>query len=98
MARVVDTEGTQLAAVLRAASFDGKRVLEVGCGEGRLTWGIASQAASVVAFDPKPDEVATARASLPDDLRGKVRFAVARADEIEVDDSSIDLVFFSWSL
>lgn len=98
MGRVVDAEGAQLAAVLGAADFSGRRVLEVGCGEGRLTWGIAPHAASVVAFDPKSDEVARARASMPDDLADKVRFAVASADEIEVEDLSIDLVFFSWSL
>lgn len=98
MARVVDAEGAQLAAVLRAADFTGARVLEVGCGEGRLTWGIAPLAASVVAFDPKPEDVAHARVSVPDELREKVAFAVASADEIEVEDGSIDLVFFSWSL
>jgi acyl-CoA synthetase (AMP-forming)/AMP-acid ligase II len=57
MTRVTDPEGAQLAAVLRAANFDGKRVLEVGCGDGRLTWGIAARASSVVAFDPDEEQV-----------------------------------------
>lgn len=98
MARVVDAEGAQLAAILRAADFHGQRVLEVGCGEGRLTRGIAPLAATVLAFDPKPADVAVARASMPDELREKVRFAVASASEIEVEPQSTDLVFFSWSL
>lgn len=98
MTRVVDAEGAHLAAVLRAADFRGRRVLEVGSGEGRLTWGIAQLAASVLAFDPDAKYVETARAECPDDLRNKVRFEVASADEIEVARQSVDLVFFSWSL
>jgi len=96
--RVVDAEGAHLAAVLRAADFSGQRVLEVGSGEGRLTWGIAPLAASVLAFDPDAEYIATARAACPDELREKVRFEVASADELEVARQSVDLIFFSWSL
>lgn len=98
MTRVVDAEGAHLAAILRAADFSDKRVLEVGCGEGRLTWGIAPLAASVLAFDPEADDVAIARANCPNELRAKVRFEVASAGEIELERQSVDLVFFSWSL
>ena len=98
MVRVVDAEGAHLAAVLHAADFRDRRVLEVGSGEGRLTWGIAPLAASVLAFDPSSEDVARARADFPRALLEKVRFEVARADEIEVEPQSVDLVFFSWSL
>ena len=98
MSRVVDSEGAQLAAILRAVDFQGRRVLEVGCGEGRLTWGIAPIAASVFAFEPDADRLAAARNACPAELREKVRFEVANAEEIEVDSQSVDLVFFSWSL
>jgi ubiquinone/menaquinone biosynthesis C-methylase UbiE len=98
MPHVVDAEGAHLAAILRATEFSSKRVLEVGCGEGRLTRGIAPLAASVLAFDPSSEGIAKARASCPSELREKVRFEVASADEIEVEPQSVDLVFFSWSL
>jgi predicted RNA methylase len=98
MSRVVDAEGAHLAAVLRAADFRGRHVLEVGSGEGRLTWGIAPLASSVLSFDPDPDYVDSARADCPAELREKVRFEVAHAEEIEVEPQSVDLVFFSWSL
>lgn len=98
MARVVDAEGAHLAAIVDAADFRDRRVLEVGCGEGRLTRGIAPLAASVLAFDPSAEDVDTARVTLPDELREKVRFEVASAAEIEIEPQSVDLVFFSWSL
>lgn len=73
-------------------------MLEIGCGNGRLTWGIAATAESVLAIDPDPELVELARASCPAELREKVRFAVASAAEIEIEPQSVDLVFFSWSL
>jgi ubiquinone/menaquinone biosynthesis C-methylase UbiE len=63
-----------------------------------LTWGFAPLAASVLAFDPNADVVANARAECAEKLREKVRFAVARADEIDLPPHSVDLVMFSWSL
>jgi len=98
MPRVVDAEGVHLAAILRAADFQGRRILEVGSGDGRLTRGIAPLASSVLAFDPSAEDVAHARSSFPEELREKVRFEVAGAEEIEVEPQSVDLVFFSWSL
>ena len=98
MPRVVDAEGAHLTAIQRAVDFRGRRVLEVGCGDGRLTWGIAAPSRSVLAFDPDPDSIALARSACPEELREKVRFEVASADEIEVEPQSVDLVFFSWSL
>jgi predicted RNA methylase len=96
--RVIDAEGAHLAAILRAADFRERRVLEVGSGEGRLTWGFAPLAAAVLAFDPDEAVVASARADCTEALSEKVRFEVARADEIDVPPHSVDLVFFSWSL
>jgi ubiquinone/menaquinone biosynthesis C-methylase UbiE len=96
--RVVDSEAAHLAAILRAADFRDRRVLEVGSGDGRLTRGFAPLAASVLAFDPDDDVVATARSECTEELREKVRFEVARAEAIDVPPQSVDLVFFSWSL
>lgn len=98
VARTLDPEGAHLAALRRLADFDGRRVLEMGCGEGRLTQGIAVEAASVVAFDPDATSVAEARASLPSELADRVTFKVASAEEVEIERGAFDLVVFSWSL
>ena len=49
MSRVLDPEGAHLAALRRLGDFRGQRVLELGCGDGRLTLGIAADAAHVLA-------------------------------------------------
>ncbi|MGH3103797.1 MAG: class I SAM-dependent methyltransferase [Gaiellaceae bacterium] len=98
MARVTDAEGAQAAALERLADLTGVRVLEVGCGEGRLTWSFASRAASVLAIDPDGERVAQARADLPVELEERVRFGVAPAHELEEPPDSFDVAFLSWSL
>jgi ubiquinone/menaquinone biosynthesis C-methylase UbiE len=96
--RVLDPEGAHLAALRRLANFSGRRVLEVGCGDGRLTRAVAADAAHVLAFDTDADAVERARRALPADLAGRVTYRVASAREIEVEQRSFDLALFSWSL
>jgi len=57
LTELLDPEGAHIAALRRLADFTGRRVLELGCGDGRLTLGIARDAASVFAFDPDADAV-----------------------------------------
>jgi 2-polyprenyl-3-methyl-5-hydroxy-6-metoxy-1,4-benzoquinol methylase len=98
VARVLDPEGAHLASLRRLADFGGRRVLEMGCGDGRLTLGIAAEAASVLAFDPEADLIADARASLPAELADRVDYRAASAQAIEIEPSAFELVVFSWSL
>ena len=95
---VLDPEGAHLAALRRLVDFTGARVLEVGCGAGRLTCGIAERAESVLAFDPDEEAVASARSALPPELADRVTYAVGSATEIEIPRSAYDIVVFSWSL
>ena len=98
MSRVLDPEGAHLAALRRLGDFQGQRVLELGCGDGRLTLGIAKDAAQVLAFDPDGEAVEGARRSLPAELADRVTYLVASGKEIEIKPHSFDLVVFSWSL
>ena len=98
MTPVLDPAGAHLAALRRLGDFRDRRVLELGCGDGRLTLGIAEEAASVLAFDPDADAVDRARHSLPAELDERVAYRVASGKEIELEPLSFDLVVFSWSL
>ena len=95
---IVDPEGHDLAVVMRHVSFGGKDVLEIGCGEGRLTLQYAQLARSVTAIDPSPKAIASANRRLPNDLRGRLRFRVASGEFLPFQDASFDVVFYTWSL
>ncbi len=98
MTELLDPEGAHIAALRRLADFGQQRVLELGCGDGRLTLGIARDAARVLAFDPAAGEVEKARQSLPCDLAARVEYRTASGASIAVAPHSFDLVVFSWSL
>ncbi len=98
MTGTLDPEGAHLSALRRLADLRGARVLEMGCGEGRLTEGIAAEAAFVLAFDPDAAAVEKGRTALSDELGDRVSFLVASAEQLEIAPGSFDLVVFSWSL
>lgn len=96
--RVLDPERAHLDALHRLADFRGRDVLELGCGDGRLTVGIAADAARVLAFDPDAEAVGRARRSLPAELSRRIDYRVASGSEIEIVPKSFDITVFSWSL
>lgn len=98
MTPVLDPEGAHLAALRRVGDFHGRRVLELGCGDGRLTRQYAGAAASVFAVDPDEERITEARRSLPPELDDRVSFAVAGAAEVKPPRRRFDLALFSWSL
>jgi 2-polyprenyl-3-methyl-5-hydroxy-6-metoxy-1,4-benzoquinol methylase len=98
VSREVDPEGAHLTALRRLADFQGRQVIELGCGDGRLTVPVARDAANVLAFDPDREAVERARHGLPAELGERVEYRVASGTEIEVERGSFDLALFSWSL
>jgi ubiquinone/menaquinone biosynthesis C-methylase UbiE len=93
-----DVERTEPAAIKELVSLGGRRVLDVGCGTGRLTTIAAELAESVYAFDPKEDSVNQARASLPAGLRGRVSFRVHGVEQLDVARRRFDIALCGWSL
>jgi 2-polyprenyl-3-methyl-5-hydroxy-6-metoxy-1,4-benzoquinol methylase len=90
--------GNEEARVLRSCSdFEGARVLEVGCGNGRLTWVIAALARSVFGVDPDEDSIAVAQSETPPELADRVRFEVGTAEDLSKT-AAFEVAFLSWSL
>jgi len=94
----VDPEQNELGALKSVADWSGKRVLEIGCGEGRLTQRLACLGASVHASDPDPELIRAARKNLPAKFTKLVRFSVGRAEYLKHADASFDTVVFAWAL
>ena len=95
----VDPENNETHALLDLANFTGKRVLEVGCGDGRLTWRYADWAEHVIAIDPKADAIKRARENLPEELNGRVEFHQFAFEDFSAssEPSSFDSIIFAWS-
>jgi len=95
----VDPENNETRALLDLVDFTGKHVLEIGCGDGRLTWRYAVWAEHVTAIDPKADAISRAKENLPDELKSRVEFHQFTFEEFSAasEPSSFDTVIFSWS-
>ncbi|MGH2922258.1 MAG: class I SAM-dependent methyltransferase [Gaiellaceae bacterium] len=98
MSSVKDATGAEARALAELADFTGKRVLEVGCGDGRLTWLYAHDAREVLGVDSDGDAIEEARAALLAELADRVSFRVAEAEALDVPPPRFDIAFLSWSL
>ena len=95
---IIDPEGNEVLALERVTDWLGKQVLEIGCGDGRLTQRLAELGASVVAVDPDPELVRRARKELPERFATSVRFEAASAERLGHRDGRFDAVVFAWAL
>ena len=95
---LLDPEETETAVVHRLVAFDGADVLDVGCGDGRMTWRFAAPTRSVLGLDPEVASIATARAAVPAELAGKVTFQMADITTMPLPRAAFDVVVLSWSL
>ena len=76
----------------------GKRVLDLGCGDGRLALGVAPFATRVDGIDPDPEAIAAAKRNARKAGVRNVRFAVGAAQHLPYRDAVFDVVILSWTL
>lgn len=93
-----DPEGNETKHLQKFVDVTGKRVLEIGCGEGRLTWRYASASNRTVGLDPDKDAIRVATIDRPSDLVNKVHFANAHAENIPFSKETFDIAILAWSL
>lgn len=91
-------DGFELRLIERFVGFRRKRVLEIGCGDGRLTFQYAPLASSVMAIDP--DRASIDEAAFQQEERGidNVDFRVGSIERLPDGGQPFDLALFSWSL
>ena len=95
-----DPENNETRALLDMANFSGQHVLEIGCGDGRVTWRYAAKAGRVTAIDPGAKQIEQARQDLPGSLRDRVEFQdIAFEDFAAASAPAVfDIVILSYSL
>ena len=105
MTLLIDPEAVETQALLDfTGDLNGKRLLEIGSGDGRLTWRFAPRADFVVGLEPKPEKLSRATEDFPSNLKGKVEFHNLGLEEFIAGWRSaplpkpFDLAILSWSL
>ena len=100
MAIRIDPENNETPALLDMANFNGQRVLEIGCGNGRVTWRYADKAAHVTGIDPDARQIARAREQLPSQIQDRIEFlSIAFEDFASASEASVfDVVILARSL
>lgn len=96
MAIRIDPERNEVRALQAAADWRGRRVLEIGCGEGRLTDRLAELGARIEAIDADAALLRKARRRLAASFAPRVRFRVGTADSLEHRAETFDRVVYSW--
>ncbi|MES2952931.1 MAG: class I SAM-dependent methyltransferase [Patescibacteria group bacterium] len=76
-------------------SLSGKRVLEIGCGEGGRSVKIAERCLELVAIEPDPAHILVAKEH---HLRPNISYELGRAESLQFGDEAFDIAFFTLSL
>ncbi len=93
-----DPENLERKTLQRLVDFSNARVLEVGCGEGRLTFKYANSANQVIAFDPDHDALRVAKTDARMKGISTIQFAEASASHIPFSKETFDIAILAWSL
>ena len=93
-----DPDEREIHYLDQMGNLTGRRVLEIGSGEGRMTNRYVELARSIVGIDPDLESLATAIKSQPASSSSKISMALAVAQALPFPDECFDRVIFAWSL
>jgi ubiquinone/menaquinone biosynthesis C-methylase UbiE len=93
-----DPEGYEKGILHKFVEFENKQVLEIGCGDGRLTWKYAAASKQVVGIDVEFNDLRFARIDHPADPENRVLLAQASARDIPFPREEFEIVILAWSL
>ncbi len=93
-----DPEGAETRFLHDIVDVTNAHVLEIGCGEGRLTWRYAASADKVVGIDLDTVRLATAHRECPPKLQANTGFTLATTNTLPFPSEAFDLAILAWSM
>jgi ubiquinone/menaquinone biosynthesis C-methylase UbiE len=91
-------DGVELRLIERFTTLRGRRILEVGCGDGRLTFQYAPTAGRVLAMDPDRPSIEDALDRQAEVGLPNVTFWVGSIEHLPARGAPFEVALFSWSL
>ncbi len=89
----MQTFSSDLPKIEEFVDLSGREMLEIGCGDGRLSSLLADKVKRLTAIDPDQDMINKACKEI-----SGVDFRVGYGEKLEFNDRSFDIVLFSYSL
>ena len=97
MAMRADTAKLERQYLHDMRDIEGRTILEIGSGEGRMTWLYADHARHVVGIDVVVNELQQGMIDRPEHLINTVDFMAGSAIIMPFASASFDHVVFAWS-
>jgi 16S rRNA A1518/A1519 N6-dimethyltransferase RsmA/KsgA/DIM1 with predicted DNA glycosylase/AP lyase activity len=96
----IDPEGNETAALHELVDLNGREVLEIGSGDGRLTWRYADRVGHVTAIEPFADAFGRAARRLAETPNDRIEFRNVSFEAFAagIDADVFDVTLLSWSL
>lgn len=98
MTSFFDPEGHEAAVLAGVPDLSGARVLEIGAGDGRLTWTYAARTRYVVGIDMDGESIGYLMEDRPPGLWHHVAGSVADAEHLPFARERFDAAVLAWSL
>lgn len=89
----IESDSKIVEMIRQVADLQGRDILEVGCGVGRLTAFMSKLPGRLIAIDPDVSSLREAREKLP-----RVDFRIGSGERLDLPGESFDLVIFARSL
>lgn len=95
MRPIRDPEGTAIKHLLDAYDFTGRKVLEIGCGDGEFTRQYEMLAGRVFGIDPASSDLQVARKK---DRSLRALYLQGEGEQLPFPDQAFDIAIFAKSL
>lgn len=92
-----DPENNEVEYLRRFAPLEGSRILDIGCGDGDLTFRYAGLATGVIGVDPDLSRLRTALSIGAEEPSKRVQFAAAHGEALPFPSGYFDLAIFTSS-
>ena len=92
-----DPERLEIKVLQEIGDLAESQVIEIGCGDGRLTWQYAGATMQVTGIDMDAQRLSAAFLTRPSGLSSKTSFLQAKSETMPLKDNSFDVALFAWS-